>query len=144
MSKKNNGRIENDSWFIPFEMPGDSFFDHNHDGKLTGWETLQRDAYHYEMSQKFEEAKKNDKPSYSRNYKVSQSYNDSPNEPKKTAPEETGSAGVTLLAIFSAIFILIFSTIVAFNSDGFFTQFSIFAGGISLSIYLLNKSGNLK
>lgn len=108
MSKKNNGRIENDSWFIPFEMPGDSFFDHNHDGKLTGWETLQRDAYHYEMSQKFEEAKKNDKPSYSGNYKGNYNCVNRSDKPKKAEPKETRSAGITLLAIFSAIFILIF------------------------------------
>lgn len=39
-------------------MPGDSFFDGNNDGKLSGFETVCRDAYHMEMQKKFDERNK--------------------------------------------------------------------------------------
>lgn len=42
--------MKNDSPFFPGSLFGDSWFDHNGDGKLSGLETLQRDAYHMYMA----------------------------------------------------------------------------------------------
>lgn len=53
--------MKNDSFLFPFAMFGDKFFDSNKDGKLTGFETICRDAYHMEQVKKFEEIKKNKK-----------------------------------------------------------------------------------
>lgn len=53
--------MKNDSFLFPFAMFGDKFFDSNKDGKLTGFETICRDAYHMEQAKKFEEIKKNKK-----------------------------------------------------------------------------------
>lgn len=53
--------MKNDSFLFPFEMFGDKFFDSNKDGKLTGFETICRDAYHMEQAKKFEDSKKNKK-----------------------------------------------------------------------------------
>lgn len=39
--------MKNDSWSYPLETPVDDMFDHNHDGKLTGLETTERDAMLY-------------------------------------------------------------------------------------------------
>lgn len=39
--------MKNDSWSYPLETPMDDMFDHNHDGKLTGLETMERDAMLY-------------------------------------------------------------------------------------------------
>ena len=36
--------MKNDSFLFPFGMPGDSLFDSDNDGKLTGLETAFRDA----------------------------------------------------------------------------------------------------
>ena len=44
--------MKNDSWFFPFSMPCDSFFDSNKDGKLTGFETMMRDSYWLEQQNK--------------------------------------------------------------------------------------------
>lgn len=50
--------MKNDSFLFPFSMPGDKFFDSNKDGKLSGFETVCRDAYHMEMQKKFDKYKK--------------------------------------------------------------------------------------
>ena len=50
--------MKNDSFLFQFSMPGDKFFDSNKDGKLSGFETVCRDAYHMEMAKKFEAKKK--------------------------------------------------------------------------------------
>lgn len=50
--------MKNDSFLFPFSMPGDKFFDSNKDGKLSGFETICRDAYHMEVQKKFNENKK--------------------------------------------------------------------------------------
>lgn len=49
--------MKNDSWMFPVESPMDSMFDHNKDGKLTGMETMQRDAMLYNI---YEQATKQD------------------------------------------------------------------------------------
>ena len=36
--------MKNDSFLFPFSLPGDSIFDSDNDGKLTGFETAFRDA----------------------------------------------------------------------------------------------------
>lgn len=36
--------MKNDSFLFPFGVPGDSLFDSNNDGKLTGLETAFRDV----------------------------------------------------------------------------------------------------
>lgn len=43
--------MKNDSPFFPTGTPMDSMFDHNKDGKLTGLETMQRDAMLYDSYQ---------------------------------------------------------------------------------------------
>lgn len=50
--------MKNDSFLFPFAMFGDKFFDGNKDGKLTGFETICRDAYHMEMAEEFDEKQK--------------------------------------------------------------------------------------
>ena len=50
--------MKNDSWVFPFSMLFDSIFDHNHDGTLSGWETIDRDAYWLEQQRIWEERKK--------------------------------------------------------------------------------------
>lgn len=50
--------MKNDSFLFPFEMLGDKMFDSNRDGKLGGFETIFRDAFHMEQAQKFEDSKK--------------------------------------------------------------------------------------
>ncbi len=50
--------MKNDSFLFPFPMLGDKFFDSNKDGKLSGFETICRDAYHMEAQRKFNENKK--------------------------------------------------------------------------------------
>ena len=68
--------MKNDSLFFPFEMPGDSVFDTNKDGKLTGFETAMRDAYQWESFRHFaEDEEKNDRPAFNSN--VHSSYVDS-------------------------------------------------------------------
>lgn len=57
--------MKNDSWLFPFEMPLDDIFDSNHDGKLTGFETLMRDSvimHDYELY--LEDEKKKQSSSY--------------------------------------------------------------------------------
>ena len=39
-------------------MTGDKFFDSNNDDRLSGFETVCRDAYHMEVQKKFNENKK--------------------------------------------------------------------------------------
>ena len=36
--------MKNDSFFFPFDLPGDGLFDSDNDGQLTGFETAFRDA----------------------------------------------------------------------------------------------------
>lgn len=41
--------MKNDSSLFPYSMPGDGWFDHNGDGRLSGLETMERDMYHLHM-----------------------------------------------------------------------------------------------
>lgn len=50
--------MKNDSFLFPFSMPGDKFFDKNKDRKLSGMETVFRDAHHFEMAEKWDKNKK--------------------------------------------------------------------------------------
>lgn len=47
--------MKNDSWLFPFSMLGDGFFDSNHDGKLTGFETLMRDTFWLDQQRRWNE-----------------------------------------------------------------------------------------
>ena len=61
--------MKNDSLFFPFEMPGDSVFDTNKDGKLTGFETTMRDAYQWESFRHFvEDEEKSNGPAFNSNH----------------------------------------------------------------------------
>ena len=53
--------MKNDSWMFPTETPMDSMFDHNKDGKLTGYEIICREAWHIEQLKRFKDSEKNDK-----------------------------------------------------------------------------------
>lgn len=50
--------MKNDSPLFPFTMPGDKFFDKNKDGKLSGMETIFRDAHHMEIAKKWDKTNK--------------------------------------------------------------------------------------
>ncbi|MGN1421164.1 MAG: hypothetical protein ACI4XC_06595 [Eubacterium sp.] len=56
--------MKNDSWMFPTETPMDSMFDHNKDGKLTGLETMQRDAMLYDS---YQQTTNNNSPSFTPN-----------------------------------------------------------------------------
>ena len=56
--------MKNDSWMFPTGTPMDSMFDHNKDGKLTGLETMQRDAMMYDS---YQQTTNNDSPSFTPN-----------------------------------------------------------------------------
>ena len=45
--------MKNNSWLFPFPMPGDKFFDHNKDNRLTGIETIFRDAFWLDQQRKW-------------------------------------------------------------------------------------------
>jgi len=51
--------MKNDSWLFPITMPGDSFFDSNKDGKLSGFETLMRDTFWLEQQRRWMNQSKN-------------------------------------------------------------------------------------
>lgn len=51
--------MKNDSPFFPIDTPMDSFFDSNHDGKLSGMETAFRDATLMDSYEHFNEANDN-------------------------------------------------------------------------------------
>lgn len=58
--------MKNDSHINPFPTFDDKFFDKNKDGKLTGSETIFRDAHLMEMTDKMNAETKNTPPSRSR------------------------------------------------------------------------------
>ena len=60
--------MKNDSWLFPFEMLGDSYFDSNHDEKLTGWETIMRDSFLLEEERRWNERKKKNQTTTQINY----------------------------------------------------------------------------
>lgn len=58
--------MKNDSHINPFSTMDDKFFDKNKDGKLTGTETIFRDAHLLEMNDKMNTETKSIAPSRSR------------------------------------------------------------------------------
>lgn len=58
--------MKNDSPFYRFPTMDDKFFDKNKDGKLTGTETIFRDAHLMEMSDKVDAEINKQQPTYSR------------------------------------------------------------------------------
>lgn len=57
--------MKNDSNIFPFSTMDDKFFDSNKDGKLTGTETIFRDAHLMETNDKFDNEMKNATPARS-------------------------------------------------------------------------------
>ncbi len=47
--------MKKDSWFFPIEMPGNSLFDSNKDGKISGFETIVRDSFWLEQQRRWNE-----------------------------------------------------------------------------------------
>lgn len=57
--------MKNDSHIYPFPTMEDKFFDTNKDGKLTGSETIFRDAHLLEMADKIDAETGNQEPAHS-------------------------------------------------------------------------------
>ena len=60
--------MKNDSWLFPFDMLGDSFYDIDHDKKLTGWETILRDSFWLDQQRRWNERKKETQTTSQINY----------------------------------------------------------------------------
>lgn len=136
--------MKNDSHLFPFNMPGDSFFDSNKDGKLTGFETVMRDAHHLEMMNKVnQEAKsKNNTPLYHHNDTV---YKSTPiNEEDKMQPEQQVDLGTTILACGLAVFFVIIAFAIALNTENDFIRALAMFGSVGLGVIVLKAFGILK
>lgn len=129
---------------FPFEMLGDSFFDSNKDGKLTGFETIMRDAHHLEMMNKVnQEAKsKNNVPLYHHNDTF---YKNTPiNEEDKMQPEQQVDSGTTILACGLVVFFVIIAFAIALNIENDFIRIIAMFGSAGLGILVLKAFGLLK
>ena len=136
--------MKNDSHLFPFNMPGDSFFDGNKDGKLTGFETIMRDAHHLEMMNKAnQEAKsKNNAPLYHHNDTV---YKNTPtNQENKKQPEQQADSGTTILACGLVIFFVIIAFAIALNTENDFIRIIAMFGSAGLGVIVLKAFGLLK
>jgi hypothetical protein len=105
-------------------MPGDSFFDSNKDGKLTGFETVMRDAHHLEMMNKAnQEAKaksENNTPLYHHN---DTAYNPAPiADDKKEQPKQQTDSGSTILACGLVILFVIIAFAIVLNTENDFIR----------------------
>lgn len=136
--------MKNDSHLFPFEMLGDSFFDSNKDGKLTGFETIMRDSHHLEMMNKAnQEAKtKNNMPLYHHNDTV---YKNIPiiDENKKQPEQQTGT-GATIFACGLVIFFVIIAFAIALNTENDFIRIIAMFGSAGLGVIVLKAFGLLK
>ncbi len=127
-------------------MPGDSFFDSNKDGKLTGFETAMRDAHHLEMMNKAgKEANaksKNNTPHYH--------YNDTAYKPtpiaddKKEQPKQQPDSGTTIFACGLVIFFVIIAFAIALNTENDFIRALAMFGSAGLGVIVLKAFGLLK
>lgn len=138
--------MKNDSHLFPFNMPGDSFFDSNKDGRLTGFETVMRDAHHLEMMNKANQEAKlkkdNTKPIYHYNDTY---YNNTPiiDEDKKQ-PEQQIDSGTTILACGLVIFFVIIAFAIALNTENDFIRILAMFGSVGLGVLVLKAFGLLK
>ncbi|MCI6360594.1 MAG: hypothetical protein MR773_01875 [Eubacterium coprostanoligenes] len=94
--------MKNDSWMFPVESPMDSMFDHNKDGKLTGMETMQRDAMLYNI---YEQATKQDEYN-------SSNYDSSKYTASNSSAREKAQKGYNILLVLAILFIALVSPVV--------------------------------
>ena len=138
--------MKNDSPLFPFNMPGDSFFDSNKDGKLTGFETVMRDAHHLEMmnkaNQKAKAKSENNTPLYHYNDTV---YNPTPiaNDKKEQPKQQTDSGGMILACSLVILFVII-AFAVAINTEKDFIRALAMFGSVGLGVIVLKAFGLLK
>lgn len=138
--------MKNDSPLFPFHMPGDGFFDNNKDGKLTGFETVMRDAHHLEIMNKInQEAKaksENNTPLYHHNdtaYKPTPIADD-----KKEQPKQQTDSGGTILACGLVILFVIIAFAIALNTENDFIRALAMFGSVGLGVLILKAFGILK
>ncbi|MBR1532438.1 MAG: hypothetical protein IJ643_10320 [Eubacterium sp.] len=136
--------MKNDSHLFPFEMLGDSFFDSNKDGKLTGFETIMRDAHHLEMMNKAnqETKSKTSTPLYHHNDTV---YKNTPGiDENNKQPENQVGSGTTIFACGLVIFFVIIAFAIALNTENDFIRILAMFGSAGLGILVLKAFGLLK
>ncbi len=123
-------------------MPGDSFFDSNKDGKLTGFETVMRDAHHLEMMNKANQEAKNNTLHYH--------YNDTAYKPapiaddKKEQTKQQTDSGGTILACGLVILFVVIAFAIALNTENDFIRALAMFGSVGLSVIVLKAFGLLK
>ena len=134
--------MKNDSHLFPFHMPGDSFFDSNKDGKLTGFETVMRDAHHLEMMNKANPEAKNNTPHYHHN---DTAYKPTPiADEKKEQPKQQTDSGGTILACGLVILFVIIAFAIAINTENDFVRALAMFGSVGLAMIVLKTFGLLK
>jgi hypothetical protein len=138
--------MKNDSPLFPFHMLGDSFFDSNKDGKLTGFETVMPDAHHLEMMNKVnQEAKtksENNTPLYHHNdtaYKPAPIADD-----KKEQTKQQTDSGETIFACGLVILFVIIAFAIALNTENDFIRALAMFGSVGLGVIVLKALGILK
>lgn len=136
--------MKNDSHLFPFEMLGDSFFDSNKDGKLTGFETIMRDAHHLEMMNKANQETKSKTSTllYHHNDTV---YKNTPGiDENNNQPENQVGSGTTIFACGLVIFFVIIAFAIALNTENDFIRILAMFGSAGLGILVLKAFGLLK
>lgn len=99
--------MKNDSGMYPIETPMDSWFDSNNDGKLSGIETMQRDAMLYESYKQTTSAFDNSdniSPAKYNSYK----YEPIKSEKQDNEPDPivTGDWGQTICIVLAALILV--------------------------------------
>lgn len=129
--------MKNKSLKDPFTRVEDKYYDHNNDGQLDLWETMERDAqiiFDEEMRKKSKE-----QSTYTSNNKYISNFKDNTeNTPQVHQNTENQSFLMLLLALIVLVGGLI---LVFFVSGGLLVKILILSISISLGIFLL-KSGN--
>lgn len=134
--------MKNKSLKYPFTRVGDRYYDHNNDGQLDFWETIERDA---QIIFDEETRKKSEKQStYTSNNKyISNAY--TPNfkyNTENTPQVHQNTENQSFLMLLLAIIVLVGGLIlVFFVKGGLLLRILILSISISLGIFLL-KSGS--
>lgn len=118
-------------------MPGDSFFDSDNDGKLTGFETAMRDAYHLEMidrvNQEPKSKREDDKPlAHCNDFAYIHIDKDNKEHPK----QQTGS-GRTIFACFLVILVVIIAFVIALSTENDFIRIMSMFGSVGMGVIIL-------
>lgn len=133
--------MKNKSLKDPFTRVGDKFFDHNKDGKLDFWETMERDAQIIfdENMRKQSEGKSKYSPSDTHipNAYTSNLKDDTEKTPKVPQKIEDQSC----LKLFLALVLIIVGWILFFAVDSTILRVIVLFGSAGFGIALL-KSGN--